>query len=409
VFNGARDRYQAAIALAEAGMLERLVTDWYSPLDRSGPRRATAVLPSRLRGLLARRYAPGLPSGRVHAMPVLAAGQALGAMGMDEFDARLGDRAGRLARARGAGVLAYSYYAQAAFAASGEHVPRALFQVQAHPTALRRVLLEEMELAPDARASLAREPELAGDPGRIRGLCEAPLAADLCIAPSSYTRDTLVEAGVAPSRVHVVPYGVDLGQFRPAAPPRGGPFRVLFAGQLAQRKGLKYLLEAWRRLALPGAELVLVGRGIVDRALLSGYEGLFRTEMDVHSRDRMRDLYGEADVFCMPSLVESFGLVYLEALACGTPVIGTRSTGAPDLVREGRDGFLVDVRDVEGLMERLAWCHAHRGVLRDMRAEARSRAEEFTWDRFRAGVVRAAREARGIAHRRLTPTTATLR
>lgn len=409
VFNGARDGYQAAVALSDAGILERLVTDWYSPLDLPAARYAAALLPARARGLLGRRFAPGLPSRRVRGMPLQAVRQALGRLSMDEFDDVLGARAGRLARSRGAGVLAYSYYAQAAFASSGGMVPRALFQVQAHPAALRRVLYEEMELAPDARGSLGREPELAGSPGRIDGLSRAPLAADLCIAPSGYTRDTLVEAGVEPSRVRVVPYGVDLRQFTPGPARREGPFRVLFAGQLAQRKGLKYLLEAWKRLALPGAELVLVGRGIVDGGLLAGYEGLFRTEMNVHSRDRMRDLYRGADVFCMPSLVESFGLVYLEALACGTPVIGTRSTGAPDLVREGRDGFLVGIRDVEALMDRLAWCHANRAALRAMRAEARARAEEFTWERFRAGVAGAVLEAGALAQPRLTPTSATLR
>lgn len=201
-----------------------------------------------------------------------------------------------------------------------------------------------------------------------------------------------MEHGVEASRIHVVPYGVDLEQFHPPAEPPAGPFRVLFVGQLTQRKGVKYLLEAWRELALPKAELVLVGRGHVDRQLLRPYEGSFRLELNVHSRARMRSLYQGSHVFCMPSLTESFGLVYLEAMACGTPVIGTPNTGAADVVRDGRDGFLVPIRRIEPLKERLLWCYENQAALMSFRAEARRRAETFSWTRFRRGIVEALAE-----------------
>lgn len=389
VFNGSRDQYQLPLALSEAGLLEALVTDWYTPADRGWYRAVRRALPERVRGPLERRFAAGLPSARVRAHPLETATQALlGRGGLDASDLRLGRRAGTLARRRGAGLLAYSYYAHGAFDAFGDGAgTRALFQVQVHPAAFRRVLAEEMERAPETRDLLAREPELAGTPERIRQLSAAPLRADLCLVPSAYTGQGLVEQGVEPGRVRVVPYGVDLDVFRPADSPPADPFRVLFVGQLTQRKGLRDLLEAWAALALPRAELVLVGRGLRDRALLAAHEGRFRLETDVHSRARMRELYASSHVFCMPSLVESFGLVYLESLACGTPVIGTPRTGAPDVVTEGESGFVVPASDPGSLAERLRWCYEHRGGgLMEMRAQARAAAERRSWATFRREV-----------------------
>ena len=388
VFNGARDGYQLPIALHEAGRLEALVTDWYSPLDRPPAGRLAGWLPRRITGLLQRRFAAALPSHRVRSRPLEAMRVAARLGSMEGLDARLGRYAGRLARERGAGLIAYNYYAHSAFAAYRQATPgrQLLFQVQAHPDACRTALAEEMARADSGSRALAREPEMGGSARRIEELRQVPHLADRCIVPSTYARSTLVDAGIDPARIDVVPYGVDLGRFRPPTSVTARPFRVLFVGQLTRRKGLAYLLEAWRRLSLPHAELLLVGRGLVDEALLAQHAGECRIVMNVHSRDRMRELYQDSDLFCMPSLIESFGLVYLEAMACGTPVIGTSSTGAPDVVVEGRSGFIVPIRSVDALVERIGWCYEHRDATAAMRARARAAAERFPWSAFRSRI-----------------------
>nr|WP_276510149.1 glycosyltransferase family 4 protein [Longimicrobium terrae] len=221
--------------------------------------------------------------------------------------------------------------------------------------------------------------------------------AEHCFVASAFTRRTLVENGVHPDRVTVIPYGVDLERFQPPAAPPLGPLRVLFVGQMVQRKGLRYLLEAWKRAALPDAELVLAGRGRMDDELLAQYAGLFRLERDA-GPDRLRELYQESDICCVPSLAEGFGLVYLESLACGTPVIGTDNTGAADLVRDGQEGFVVPIRDTDALVDRLRWCHANRDELAAMRTLARRRAEEHSWPAFRRALVAGLRALDTGAH-----------
>ena len=391
VFNGSRDGYQAPLALAERDRLAALVTDWYSPLDRPWVRSTLRLAPARVRAAARRRYRDGLASGLVdggvfNLMRMLAFGS-----DHRRGDGWLGRRAGTLAARHGAGLLAYSYYAHAAFAAAPSTVPRLLFQVHPHPRSLASLYSEELQLVPEARESLLAEEELQADAGRLRELSAEPQLADGCIAASRFTASTLIEQGVAPDRIRVVPYGVDLERFRPLDAPPPRPFRVLFVGQMTQRKGLSYLLEAWRRAALPDSELVLAGRGIIDRGLLArAGPGISRRENVAEGE--LRRLYQTSHVFCMPSLAEGFGLVYLEALASGTPVIGTTSTGADDVVRDGVDGFVIERRDVAALVARLRWCHEQTEALGQMRRAARQRAEEFSWSSFRRALVDAVDE-----------------
>ncbi|HEY0777071.1 MAG TPA: glycosyltransferase family 4 protein, partial [Gemmatirosa sp.] len=140
-------------------------------------------------------------------------------------------------------------------------------------------------------------------------------------------------------------------------------------------------------LAFTDAELVLVGRGVHDGPLLRAYDGLYRVERDVHARAEMARIYADSDVCCLPSLSDAFGHVLLEALACGTPVIGTPNTAAPDLVTPGENGFIVPIRDVDALAGALAWCYEHRDALAEMRAQARRCAERFSWSAFRRTLI----------------------
>jgi glycosyltransferase involved in cell wall biosynthesis len=155
---------------------------------------------------------------------------------------------------------------------------------------------------------------------------------------------------------------------------------------MVQRKGLEYLLKAWRRLRLPNAELVLAGRGRVDRTLLAGFASEFKY-VGALSNAELEELYITSDLFCMPSLIEGYGLVYLEALASGLPVIATRNTGAADIVQDGREGFIVPIRDVEALAEKLEWAYRNRSALAEMRTAARMLAEQYSWSRFRRGLI----------------------
>jgi glycosyltransferase involved in cell wall biosynthesis len=304
--------------------------------------------------------------------------------------------AGNLASSQGCGLLSYSYYGYAAFQSFGvNRWPKVLMQVHPHPTSVRKILYSELECSEFGTDSLLGEQELSSDQNRFEMLATEAHLADHCIVASNFTKLTLIENGVPEQRIHRVPYGVDISAHK-VRDERNSTFRVVFVGQMVQRKGLEYLLKAWSKLQLPNAELVLAGRGRVDTKLLAAFQSNFVYMSDLSDR-KLEELYDCSDVFCMPSLVEGFGLVYLEALACGLPVIATPNTGAADIVREGREGFIVPIRDVEALAEKLEWAYQNRSALAEMRIAARTLAAQYSWARFRQGIKMAIEEVENMS------------
>ena len=207
--------------------------------------------------------------------------------------------------------------------------------------------------------------------------------ADFVAIASSFVRRSFLERGFPEARLLVNPYGVDLQHFRPV-PKRDDVFRVIHAGALSLRKGVHYLLQAFHELALPDAELWLLGRVEEEiRPFLAKYasdrvllEGPY-PELELYRH------YGQGSVFCLASIEEGLSLVQAQAMACGLPVVCTENTGGEDLVREGRDGFVVPIRDVEALKERIRFLHDDPEAARARGDSARERvAAGLSWSDY---------------------------
>ncbi|MHC5719157.1 MAG: glycosyltransferase, partial [Nostoc sp.] len=97
----------------------------------------------------------------------------------------------------------------------------------------------------------------------------------------------------------------------------------------------------------------------------------------------LNQYYSYENVFVFPSFVEGFGLVLLEARACGIPVITTPHTAGPDIITDGTEGFIVPIRDSEALKEKLEWCYSHSQELAEMGRAARRKAEQLNWGMYR--------------------------
>jgi glycosyltransferase involved in cell wall biosynthesis len=399
VHRGARDAYQVSRALAEAGLLQSLVTDLYWPGDCGVTKSLSRLLPAPLRRMLMARYAPGLPSSLVRQCypsgPVSFLLDKLPGVGFGRrqqaqrwTDAALGALGGHLAERTNAKLLSYSYYGYHAFSAYCR--PGILFQVHPHPASVRRLLKEELAAHPDCRASLEKEWELALPEEDFERLTTETEMAAHFICASSFTRKTLIENGSPAGAIDVIPYGVDLERFRPAAvkeeTERSRRFRLLFVGTINQRKGIKYLLETLRLLKSNQVELVVCGRVVDDLKIFEPFQSQVTIRPSVSFPELLRAYQG-ADLFVFPSVVEGFAQVLLEALSCGLPILSTTHTAAPDLIQDGIHGFVVEPRQPELMAEKIEWLIQNRPQLREMGCAARARAEEFTWKRFRQGVV----------------------
>jgi starch synthase len=215
------------------------------------------------------------------------------------------------------------------------------------------------ELLSEEARRLGIEYQVNG-PTFIRHVSEEIELADYIFCPSAYAKRTFVERGVSEGRILVCPYGVDRMKFAARDRPPREEFKVLFLGRVCMRKGVHYLLEGFRKAQLSNARLLLAGP--VDpafRSVLERYRGVFE-ELGPVSRPQVPAQYRDADVFVLPSLADSHGLVVSEAMSSGLPVIVSENTGMADLIENGREGFVVPIRNADAIAERLTFLHANR-------------------------------------------------
>ncbi|THD09543.1 glycosyltransferase family 4 protein [Metallibacterium scheffleri] len=255
----------------------------------------------------------------------------------------------------------------------------------AHHAYTRRYLQEEAELEPNFAATLNGHDLPTWQIAQLDREIEL---ADHVLVGSSFVRDTFIAEGVPAEKLEVIPYGVDTSLFRPGEPKPAwdDSFNIVFVGQLSQRKGLSYLLKAYEQIQDAKTTLTLVGQMQDNGTALKPWRHLFRHVPHV-PRAQLADLFRQADVFAFPTLIEGMGLVVIEAMACGLPVL-TTSNGHGDIVRDGVDGYLVPPRDVGVLAKRMQELKQAPALRKTMALNATTRAGEFTWVNYRVAVAR---------------------
>jgi alpha-maltose-1-phosphate synthase len=199
-------------------------------------------------------------------------------------------------------------------------------------------------------------PYMPIDP-RIIAREEAEYAeADAITVPSSFSARTFRELGVPHAKVHQLSYGVNLDAFHPTMQPGQDSFDLLFVGVADLRKGVPYLLQAFKALRHPRKTLSFAGAFSPRMVRQMRELGLWSEGIQLlgHlSWSQLRDRMSASHALVLPSIEEGFGLVIPQALACGCPVIATEHTGAPDLFNDGEAGHIVPIRQVDVMTDRL--------------------------------------------------------
>jgi glycosyltransferase involved in cell wall biosynthesis len=346
------------------------------------------------------RHAAGIPDDRVRCLWSIAIREQIRhAAGVPQnrtwlhYDPYYSLAAAKRAQQSRADLLLYSPYAWEAFVAKYSHHPRrVLFQYHPHPDTERRLLESDAARFPGEAATreLDARPAIAHLLMRERDCWKH---ADLIICSSAFTVRSLTDAGCPAERCVIVPYGTEL----PPCNVTRGPdhFHALFVGTGSRRKGLHHLLLAWSRASLPeGSRLT-----IVSRALDPGLERVIAATPGVElikgaNASALSALYSNSTVFVMPSMVEGFGLVYLEALAHACPVLGTTNTCLPDLGDENDGVFLTPAGEPDTLIDTLERLSTRLPGDIEVRRRARATAERYPWPAFRESLRRAVRDSR---------------
>jgi glycosyltransferase involved in cell wall biosynthesis len=250
---------------------------------------------------------------------------------------------------------------------SKKNIPLVLTALNTHIDSVAEVLAEEHRrlnirtpsfVHPRMRLRVAREIERAW---RIRTISEL-------------AKQTFIERGVAADKIEVVLPSIDLDWFHPVEKP-DDIFRVLAVLTIDPRKGIYYLLQAFEKAAIPHSELVIIGAtgDSWSRRMLQQFTARLKN-IRVQAADVLKDplekTYGQASVFVHPAIEDGFALAVGQALACGKPTITTRQTGAAQLIRDGLNGFVLECRDVDGLVDRLRLLARNESLLRKLSAAA---------------------------------------
>ena len=211
------------------------------------------------------------------------------------------------------------------------------------------------------------------------------------IAVSEAARNTVLP--YFPGDYRIIPNGVDMARFgaadlEPVTAFKDGKLNLLFVGRLDRRKGFPYLLEAFQviRDSVPPTRLIVAGAYSRDDA--EEYQRTVQAEhLDVHFVGRVSDedlarYYHTADVVCFPSTgSESFGIVLLEAMAAGRPIIASDIPGYRDVVRHEEEGLLVPPKNALALAAALIRLLRDEPLRRRLGEAGRARVGRYSWDR----------------------------
>ncbi|NWF82168.1 MAG: glycosyltransferase family 4 protein [Chloroflexi bacterium] len=202
--------------------------------------------------------------------------------------------------------------------------------------------------------------------------------ADYIIVGSQFVFDCLVQQGINPEKIFIIPYGVDVLKFKPIQK-NDNVFRIIQIG-LSLRKGVHYLLEAYKQLNFKNSELLLIGRIGEDlKAIMPKYKGLFK-HIDYIPNSDLPFYYANSSVFVLPSILEGSSLCVYEAMASGLPVIVTKNCGS--VARDGKDGFVIPTGNVEALMEKLSLLYENRQLGIEMGRTGFEYVKNFTWENY---------------------------
>lgn len=209
--------------------------------------------------------------------------------------------------------------------------------------------------------------------------------ADYILVPSEAAKRSLIKHKVPEDKVLVNAYGVDVSEFYPIEK-TDDVFRVVQVGQASQRKGIYTSIEAFVNADIKNSELIFIGQSSYDQDVVNRLAAHRIDSISFLPPIPQRELvnvYGQASIMLMPSLADGFGLVVLQALACGCPVFASENVGASEYITNGKNGFVFKVRDTDALASHMLEVSRDPVLLSNMSANALSSVRTtLTWDDY---------------------------
>jgi len=218
-------------------------------------------------------------------------------------------------------------------------------------------------------------------------LNEAINLADVIVAPSEFVKKTLEMAGFVDKKTTIVPFGADLADnFKEddiIKRLEEEPIKFIFSGAVNYRKGINFLLEAWDKLDLKNAELLICGR--VYKSIRQEIRKYKNHSVKFLGFVDVRKYLKESHVFVFPTLLEGSAKAVYEAMSYGLPVITTENAGS--IVENGQSGFIIDIGNAEALKEKISYFYNNREKISEMGINALRKSKHYTWENYGQNIV----------------------
>lgn len=247
---------------------------------------------------------------------------------------------------------------------------------------IRQIIAEELKKGHVFNETLKRH-MLAYSEEKCNAYRREIYEADYFLVPSEFVKESLVDLNVKEDRIIYLSHGVDIEMFKPCHKSYNlkRKLRFLFVGRVEAAKGIYYILESFRQLENYNIELIVVGDLMDQREKFEKYtkNAVF---WGLRRRDEMPEIYNDADVFILSSLWEGSSLSMLEALASGLPVIASKYSSAPEVIKDYKEGFVIDPKNIAQMKEKIVWFVNNYELISKMSKEARETAEKYTWEKY---------------------------
>jgi glycosyltransferase involved in cell wall biosynthesis len=302
--------------------------------------------------------------------------------------------AAKCAREPWTGAQAVFAYSSAALETFQIAKQRGLFCILDHATAPRRAEMDLAAAVHEHYPAWGKSPPIDPwiDEYTERQRQEA-LLADVILCGSSFVRTMIEDAWGLGAKCKIIPLGITpINAASQHDSVENRPLRVLFVGDEAMRKGLPDLISALKNL--PEGEFETRVAGNLDLTEFGMLEASKMAKMlGSVPRQDMTKQYEWADVLVLPSTSDTFGLVVLEALAHGVPVIASTHTGASDAIADGECGFVIPPLRPDIIAEKLAYLNCNRQTLARFAAYASQRAKAFSSDNYGAQLIQVLKQS----------------
>ena len=210
--------------------------------------------------------------------------------------------------------------------------------------------------------------------------------ADFISIPSNFVKNTFIEYGVPDNKLLLNHYGYSQFFKKQTVRKSDNIYRIVYLGTISIRKGLQYFFEAIEKLSIPKNKYEIHLVGSVDKEFNSILNNFKLENCNFHGHKNhyeLSDILSKFDIAVHPSLEEGMSMVTLQLLALGIPVIATTNTGAEDLIKDGFNGYIIDIRNSNQIKEKLEFLYNNEKALIEMKNNSLiSFTNNFSWDDY---------------------------